>query len=123
MPQMKLSGKGIKDPEEMRKEQQAKEYPEDYCLEQVKNEAWLWDMRTWNNYKDYEEMRRWLKDIKNGTADRKNCGHSKLCIELLLTEHDVDEETVINAMLENNKKKYEDISEEEKWEIEYGKTN
>lgn len=104
MKQMTILGKTIPQLKIERKEQSDKEkYTIDYCLNQIKNEEYLWDMRTWERYKDVKEVREWVLDENRSS---KNCGHTAFCVDMLIRVHKVDPETVINAIMENNKIKY-----------------
>jgi len=69
----------------------------EYWFKGIENEMYLWDMRTWNCYKDPNEVMNWILDIKvnglNSQTYSKNCGHSVWCIYNLLKSN-VSEERI-----------------------------
>jgi len=66
--------------------------------EQVK----AWDMRFWKKVKDRQEIEEWLNNIANDNTDYKNCGPVTFCIRLLINEHKVEREQIIQAIMQNN---------------------
>lgn len=84
------------------------QYPAQYCLDRVRSEEYLWDMRCWHRYKDRREIEAWLDDLAMPTgAHCKNCGHAVFCIDLLLFGHRIPRSKVIRAILDNPHKKFE----------------
>lgn len=83
-----------KDIEEQRRLKRNTEINE--LLKRIKSDYSLWDMRTWEKYKDRQEVRKW---IRNG-CHPNNCGHVEHCIEKLLGMK-VSEEMTIEAIMAN----------------------
>jgi len=105
MKQMTLLGKTTHETlVETEKEEDKSKYPTEYCLNQIRSEEYLWDMRCWYKFKDEEEVRAW---ILGDNRDRKNCGHTLFCIDLLVKVHKVDVETIVKTIMENDKVKFE----------------
>jgi hypothetical protein len=95
-----------KTPEEAKKEIQEKINLEknkeiSNLLHTIKSAPDLWDMRVWRQYKDREEVREWIKN----DCVPNNCGHVQYCIRRLLYLL-VPENVVIDAVMENGNKSY-----------------
>ena len=75
---------------------------EEYCLNVLKTENYLWDMRCWDKYKDEKEVYEWIKK----DFQPNNCGHAVWCARLLLKGHKTDIKKVVQAIMENPHKKY-----------------
>tara|TARA_Y100000310_G_scaffold23358_1_gene22329 strand:+ start:348 stop:794 length:447 start_codon:yes stop_codon:yes gene_type:complete len=76
-----------------------KEY--DQAINNISNDKYLWDMRCWDNYKDIEEMERWL----DNDCNPNNCGNVRYSINLLKREG-VSNKEIISLMLKNPHKEY-----------------
>lgn len=75
--------------------------PSEEYLGRVKDGLYLWDMRCWDE-RSREEAAKWVKDLKEGSHDSKNCGHVAWCIRKLL-RRGVDEKFILDAMMANKK--------------------
>lgn len=84
-------------------------YSVEYCLKQIRDEHYLWDMRTWHKHKDLAEVWEWVNAFfsKKGAAP-KNCGHTAFCVDLLLNAHQVEPDKVVKAIMANKFIEYED---------------
>lgn len=89
------SKKGIKTP----LDEELEEYPIEYCLNQIRTDAYVWDMRCWNKYKDRAEVIAFLK--QKDIDGQLNAGHVIFCIELLRDKHKVAIERIADAIMAN----------------------
>ena len=86
-------------------------YDREYCLKQIENEEFLWDMRCWDKpKKQYTieeviiQIRKWLDSPVWGC----NCSHTLFCIEMLLKNDWATKEEIAKAVMGNNKIQYPD---------------
>ena len=73
-------------------------------LEHIENEMYLWDMRAWDE-RNREQAEQWVRDIKDGERDHKNCGHVLYCIGNLLGR-DIEEKVIVDAIMRNERIQY-----------------
>ena len=104
MTQLTLHGNTVEENAQQQHErrqelQYARDFPVDYCLDQIRSEEWLWDMRFWRACKSPKEIDEWLDNIEH---DHKNCGHTAFCIKLLLKAHGVQRKDVRDTIMANN---------------------
>jgi len=72
-----------------------------YCINHLETDGWIWDMRAWDNYKDREEVEKWVDEIKRKTNYLgKNSGHSAWCIKQLLLMG-TDPKEIVDAIMKN----------------------
>ena len=65
------------------------------CLEYLVETKYLWDMRTWNNYRDIKEVTAYVEN-----PDFKNDGRSKYCVKQL-NQAGVPKDIIIKAIMKN----------------------
>lgn len=81
-------------------------YDKEYCLNQLRTDEWIWDMRAWDNYKDRTEVEEWVKEIKEkDNYPSKNSGHAAWCIRQL-HKMGVDSKEIVDAIMKNPHKQY-----------------
>ena len=78
--------------------------PSEEYLGRIKDEMYLWDMRCWDE-RSRDEATKWVKELKEGSPENKNCGHVAWCIRKLL-RRGVEEELIIDVMMANKKIQY-----------------
>lgn len=75
--------------------------PNEEYLDRIRDALMLWDMRCWDE-RNREEAAKWVKFLKEGGRDDKNCGHATWCIQKLL-RRGVDESVILDAIMANKK--------------------
>ncbi len=97
------------EPKDVTDETWAPPYKKEYCIKQIKEEEWLWDMRHWNKYHDEQEVREWVESM---CEDTKNCGHTAWCIRVLMVHYDMPVDEIVKLILSNDKIKYPEATKE-----------
>lgn len=80
-------------------------------LKAIKDEEFLWDMRTWEKPKSEYTIADVIKQIEKWLGSEKwfcNCGHTLYCIKKLLEYGWATKEEIAKVILENDKVKYPD---------------
>ena len=90
------------------------QYSREYCIKQILNEEYLWDMRCWYKTKEQyskDEVKRqilkWISDGENGKR-YYNCGHCVYCITKLLKNNWSTIDEIADLVIKNDKIKYAD---------------
>jgi len=83
-----------------------------YCIRQIIEEEFLWDMRCWEKPKyqyTSEEIQakilQWIKDHEEGNWTN-NCGHCLYCLRKLLYSRALNLKEIAELVWRNNKIKY-----------------
>jgi len=97
------AGETITPTEKHRREEDLK-YSDEYCLKEIIDEQYLWDMRCWNK-RSREEAEKWVTSIKENKPVLHNCGHAMFCIKKLLSR-EVAIKVIVDTMMSNKKIKY-----------------
>lgn len=76
-------------------------YDAKYCLNVLKTDEYLWDLRFWKKDHDRKEVEAWVRKLTS-----KNCGHVTFCIRILRDDLEFPVRVIVDTVLENTKLKY-----------------
>ena len=94
---------------ELKQEIKSSPYEKEGLLKTIKDEEYLWDMRTWDKPKSEHTISDVIKQIDKWSESKDwlcNCGHALYCIKKLLEYGWATKDEIAKAILENNKIKY-----------------
>ena len=82
----------------------------EYCFTQIKQEMYLWDMRTWKKKKEKYSIKEIVNQINKWIKNDElyNCGHVMYCINLLIKFRWSTKIEIAKAILQNNNIQYAD---------------
>lgn len=81
-------------------------YSEEYCIKQVLEEDYLWDLRCWHKDHDIDEVKIYLQALLDNIEDWKNCGHTIMCARHLLIDYGKSIDEVTELFMRNHHIQY-----------------